>query len=50
MARVLVVEDSPTQAQALAIVLEEAGHEVVTVGSAERGFGSSWRSNPSMWC
>ncbi len=38
MSRILVVEDSPTQACKLAMILEEAGHEVVTVPDAERAF------------
>ncbi len=38
MPRILVVEDSPTQAQQLAIILEEAGFEVETAPDAERGF------------
>jgi PAS domain S-box-containing protein len=38
MARILVVEDSPTQARQLAYVLEEAGFAVATAPDAERGF------------
>jgi len=38
MSRILVVEDSPTQACKLSIVLEEAGFEVETAPSAERAF------------
>jgi CheY-like chemotaxis protein/nitrogen-specific signal transduction histidine kinase/HPt (histidine-containing phosphotransfer) domain-containing protein len=38
MQRILVVEDSPTQARQLAFILEEAGFEVETAPSAERGF------------
>ncbi len=30
MSRILVVEDSPTQATLIASLLEQAGHEVVT--------------------
>ncbi len=37
MARLLVIEDSPTQAQKLASILEEAGFVVETAGDAERG-------------
>ncbi|CAN5907323.1 hypothetical protein BH23PLA1_BH23PLA1_34250 [soil metagenome] len=35
---ILVIEDSPTQAQQLTIILEEAGFDVVTEPDAERGF------------
>jgi len=38
MARILIVEDSPTQAQQLALILEDAGFEVETARDADRGF------------
>ena len=38
MPRVLIVEDSPTQAQQLALILEEARFEVAIAPDAERGF------------
>src|SRR5438876_3759193 len=38
MLRVLVIEDSPTQAQKLAIILEEAGFAVEVAPDADRGF------------
>ncbi|WP_406694394.1 ATP-binding protein [Singulisphaera sp. Ch08] len=38
MPRVIVVEDSPTQAQHLGFILEEAGFEVVLAPDAETGF------------
>jgi two-component system NtrC family sensor kinase len=38
MPRVIVVEDSPTQAQHLGFILEEAGFDVVLVPEAETGF------------
>src|SRR5438132_852441 len=38
MHRVLIVEDSPTQAQQLAFILEDAGFEVETAPDAEQGF------------
>ena len=38
MLRVLVVEDSPTQAQMLALILEDAGFDVETAPDADRGF------------
>jgi class 3 adenylate cyclase/CheY-like chemotaxis protein len=37
MPRVLVVEDSPTQAKFMEMVLQDAGFEVATAGSAEGG-------------
>jgi two-component system NtrC family sensor kinase len=37
MPRVLLVEDSPTQAQELTLLLEEAGFAVVAVADAEQG-------------
>ena len=38
MHRILVVEDSPTQARQLAFILEDAGFEVETAPDAEEGF------------
>src|SRR4051812_2639724 len=38
MHRVLIVEDSPTQAQQLAFILEDAGFEVEVAPDAEQGF------------
>src|SRR3954452_3008142 len=38
MPRVLIVEDSPTQAQQLAYILEDAGFEVEAAPDAEQGF------------
>ncbi len=45
MSRVLVVEDSPTQACKLALVLEDAGFDVETVPDAERAFDRLMRGN-----
>lgn len=39
MTRVMIIEDSPTQAQQLALILEDAGFEVEVAPDAERGFG-----------
>jgi two-component system, NtrC family, sensor kinase len=36
--RVLIVEDSPTQAFQLSLLLQEAGFDVVTAGDAEAGY------------
>src|SRR5260370_16073176 len=38
MSRILVVEDSPTQARELALILEDAGFEVETAPDGEKGF------------
>jgi CheY-like chemotaxis protein len=38
MQRIMVVEDSPTQARQLAFILEDAGFAVETAPDAERGF------------
>ncbi len=38
MSRVLLIEDSPTQARQMAFILEDAGFEVETAGDAESGF------------
>lgn len=38
MSRLLVIEDSPTQARQLAFILEDAGFEVETAPDAESGF------------
>lgn len=38
MSRLLVVEDSPTQARRLALILEDAGFHVETAPDADRGF------------
>jgi class 3 adenylate cyclase/CheY-like chemotaxis protein len=38
MPRVLIIEDSPTQAAQLALILEDAGFEVETAPDAEQGF------------
>src|SRR5438270_13358734 len=45
MSRVLIVEDSPTQACKLAMVLEDAGFDVETVPDAERAFDRLLRGN-----
>ena len=40
MAQVLIIEDSPTQAQQLALLLEDAGFDVTIAPNAERGYAS----------
>jgi CheY-like chemotaxis protein/nitrogen-specific signal transduction histidine kinase len=45
MPRILIVEDSPTQAAQLAFILEEAGFDVDTATRAEQGFERLGRGN-----
>jgi class 3 adenylate cyclase/CheY-like chemotaxis protein len=45
---VLIVEDSPTQAQQLAFILEDAGFEVEVAPDAERGFERLTRGSFSL--
>jgi len=45
MSRVLVIEDSPTQARQLAFILEDAGFQVETAPDAESGFARLDRGN-----
>src|SRR6516162_9287647 len=40
MPSLLLVEDSPTQAQRMALILEEVGFAVTTAPDADRGFAS----------
>jgi CheY-like chemotaxis protein len=40
MAQVLIIEDSPTQAQQLALLLEDAGFEVNIAPNAECSYAS----------
>ena len=37
MARILLIEDSPTDVAVLTQMLEKSGHEVLSSGSAEEG-------------
>ena len=41
MPRILIVEDSPTQARKLALFLEEAGFDVATASERRTGTGAS---------
>ena len=46
MPRVLIIEDSPTQAQQLALILEDAGFDVETAPDAEHGFARLAAARP----
>ena len=48
MARILVIEDSPTEAAVLTQLLERNGHQVTTSGSAEDGIASCKRDLPDI--
>ena len=48
MARILLIEDSPTEAAVLAQLLERNGHQVTTSGSAEDGIASCKRDKPDL--
>ena len=49
MTRILLVEDSPTQAQELAFLLQDAGFQVGSHGMRPRVFSSSV-VGLSTWC
>ena len=48
MARILLIEDSPTEAAVMAQLLERNGHKVTTSGSAEDGIASCKRDKPDL--
>ena len=48
MARILLIEDSPTEAAVLAQLLERNGHQVTTSGNAEDGIASCKRDKPDL--
>ena len=48
MARILLIEDSPTEAAVMAQLLERNGHEVTTSGSAEDGIATCRRDKPDL--
>ena len=48
MARILLIEDSPTEAAVLTQLLERNGHQVTTSGSAEDGIASCKRDKPDL--
>lgn len=48
MARILLIEDSPTEAAVMAQLLERNGHQVATSGSAEDGIAVCRRDKPDL--
>ena len=48
MARILVIEDSPTEAAVLTQLLERNGHQVIYSGSAEDGIEACRREKPDL--
>ena len=48
MARILLIEDSPTEAAVMTQLLERNGHQVTTSGSAEDGIAAARRDKPDL--
>ena len=48
MARILLIEDSPTDTAVLAQLLERNGHQVLASGSAEDGIATCKREQPDL--
>ena len=48
MARILLIEDSPTEAAVMTQLLERNGHHVTTSGSAEDGIATCRREKPDL--
>ena len=48
MARILLIEDSPTESAVMSQLLERNGHEVITSGSAEDGIETCRRERPDL--
>ena len=48
MARILLIEDSPTEAAVMAQLLERNGHQVSTSANAEDGIASCKRDQPDL--
>ena len=48
MARILLIEDSPTESAVMAQLLERNGHQVMTSGSAEDGIETCRRERPDL--
>ena len=48
MARILLIEDSPTEAAVMTQLLERNGHLVTTSGSAEDGIAACRRDKPDL--
>ncbi len=48
MARILIVDDSPTEVFALARMLEENGHEAISASNAEEGIAQAKGEKPDL--
>ena len=48
MARILLIEDSPTETAVMVQLLERNGHQVATSGSAEDGITACKRDQPDL--
>jgi twitching motility two-component system response regulator PilH len=48
MAKILVVDDSPTEVHVLQTILEKHGHEVVVANSGEEGIETAKQNLPDM--
>ncbi len=48
MARILIIEDSPTDTRVFTTLLEKNGHEVLAAGSAEDGIASARSELPDL--
>ena len=48
MARILIVDDSPTDTKVFSIMLEKNGFQVITAGSAEEGIETCKRELPDL--
>ena len=48
MARILLIEDSPTEAAVMVQILERNGHQVAIAGSAEDGIAACKRDLPDI--
>ena len=48
MARILLIEDSPTESAVMTQLLERNGHHVLTSGSAEDGIETCRRERPDL--
>lgn len=48
MARILIIEDSPTDVRVFTTMLEKNGHQVMSAGSAEDGIDVARRERPDL--
>jgi twitching motility two-component system response regulator PilH len=48
MARILIIDDSPTDTRVFSLMLERNGHQVISAGSAEDGLAAAERDQPDL--